>query len=108
MEVARKRGRKKGVTYGGIPRKHVTIYVTMSQWDRMNYLADSSGKSLSSWILNKVYSFSGIPEKLEIGSEKRFSKPLCMEIDKWEIIKIRAKECGMSISNYVLSIALSE
>lgn len=87
---------------------HVTIWCRPDEWDKLNYLSASSTKSVSTWIVDKVYNYSGVVKELEY-TEKVSGKvkPLCVPAKEWGIIKERADKCGMSISKYVLSIALS-
>ena len=65
----------------------------------------ASGKTLSAWILERLMSYEGVPP-LYVQNEEDIgkSRSLCFPKDKWEIIKERANSCGMTFSQYVISV----
>lgn len=88
---------------------HVTIWCRPDEWDRLNYLSASSTKSVSTWLVDKVMNFNGVPAELQyVAKQTGKVKPLCVPAKEWGIIKERAEKCDMSVSKYVIAIALGE
>lgn len=85
---------------------HVTIWIKKEQWNKIVYLSETSGKTVSNWVVDKTLECT---ELKEVENEKGpgMIKPLCVPIQKWDIIKQRAEKKGMSISKYVISACLS-
>lgn len=97
----------KGKRYSDIDFKRVTIWCRPSEWDKLNYLSAGSNKTLSAWAIDELMKFDGVPTPVEHPNEEGGIKPLCVPSDKWNVVKERAEKAEMSISNYVLSVLLS-
>lgn len=104
------RGRKAGTKISDKEWIHVSIWCKPSEWDRLNYLSISSGKTLSAWAMDILLAHKGdVPYRPKIkDGERGCSKSLCVEKDKWEIIKKNAEEENMNTSKYLLSILLKD
>lgn len=101
---------KKGRKFTDNDWIHVSIWVKPSEWERLNYLASASGKSLSTWLVDEVLAMGTTPvvHRAKIRNEQGCSKSLCVDSRKWEIIKERAESNGMNITKYVLACVLKD
>lgn len=83
-----------------------SIWLYPSEIDRLEYDRAPTGKTLSAYIIDKVYSYGDkIPEKVDRDkSVKGNVKSLCFPMDKWQAVKARAESCGMKITQYVVNI----
>ena len=102
------RGRIAGSKFSDKEWIHVSIWCKPSEWDRLNYLSIATGKTLSAWVIDNLMAHHGeVPYRPKIkNGERGCSKSLCVEKDKWEIVKQRAEEEEMNTSKYLLSILL--
>lgn len=100
-------GGKKGKRYSMIDYENITIWCRPSEWDKLNYLSAGSNKTLSAWVIDELMKFDGVPTPIEHPDEVGKVKPLHVPVDKWNVVKERAEKAEMSISNYVLSVLLS-
>lgn len=97
--------KKKGKKYSENDWIHVTIWCRPSEWDRINYLS-AGAKSVSAYVLDKCLNYVGTPAELISPDEVGKSRPLCVPVEKWNIVKEKAENAGMSISKYVLAVVL--
>ncbi len=87
--------------------KHVAIWIKPSEWDRINYLSASTGKSVSMYVIDKLMAFDGVVVPVaDDKKEKGITKTLCVPADKWEIVKQKAKDCDMPTSKYLTYVIL--
>lgn len=103
---------KKGKKYTNKDFKRVTIWCKPSEWERLNYLSADSGKTLSAWAIDKalkgkVGNYNSSDYDFDEKGERGCIKPLCVESEKWDIIKSRAEKKGISTSKYFLSVTLA-
>lgn len=103
MGVKGKSGRKnRGMS---LEYKHISIWVSATDWDRLNYLADGENKTVSRFIVDKILAKDSAPMG-KIGDYERKCKSLCVKKDEHELIKERAKKYHCSVTNYILGVAL--
>lgn len=93
----------------GLDWLHVTIWCKPSEWDKIQYDWASSGKqTVSQYVIDRLMEYGEKPvEKREKTLvEKGGVRPLCVPKDKWELVKQRAEENGLNVSQYVLGILI--
>lgn len=82
--------------------KKFSIFVTKENWDRLNFLADGENKTVSRYVADKCLNSTRIHEYEP--EPDRIRKSLCMNCDEWAIIKQKADELELSLSNYIFSV----
>lgn len=101
---------KKGKKYSDKDFIRVSIWCKPSEWETLNYKSASSGKTLSCWAIDTALAYGDknviVYESNMATDERGCVKSLCVESEKWDIIKKRAERYNMSISKYFLAVTI--
>ena len=94
-------------------RKKTGYPIRAEEWDRLEYLRSSSGKSLSRYVEDKVLNYikenpDKKPRELKRNKEGAVkNKSFCFSSEEvYKLIKSQAKKCNMFIYEYILAICL--
>lgn len=86
---------------------HYTLWVRPSEWNKIQFDASATGKSVSKYIIDKVLDYVGTPVKWESDkTEKGSQKSVCFFIKDWERVLERVETSGLNISRYIVSILM--
>lgn len=96
---------KRGVKDRGLSKqyKHTSIFVTPTDWDKLNFLADGENKNVSRYIVDEIFKEDRQPSEY-VPEQTRIRKSICVKEQELERIKALAEKYNMSVSNYILGM----
>lgn len=101
---------KRGPKDRGLSKEyiHTTILLTKEEWDRLNYLADGVGKTVSRYIVDEILNNADKKPNTERAKEEKFRHSLCFrESEKKEIERLAEKN-NLPMSKYLVGMLLGD
>ncbi len=99
---------KRGPKDRGLSKEyvHTTILLTDTEWDRLNFLADGVGKTVSRYIVDEI--FNNAEKKLLVirADEKKSRHSLCFKESEKKEIERLAEKNNLPMSKYLVGIVL--